>query len=237
MQSVKIKNVVVCGFSPALRGMRNAMESWPKSDSEYGTGYDDFPYWYGKEELCPFDGPCDVPETPRIGPNDMALAKKLIRTGSGSERKFLRMIQVWMDITLPRCVWLELDTYKIATVKNSCSTMYRLGSRDLTVADFADNVIDEYTLNMLNGLATSMRAAKGKERVELLRAIKLRLPEGYLQKATLSMNYETLLRLYFERRNHRMVEWGGPGGICDWVRGLPYMKDFISAAEKENKSE
>lgn len=221
---MKIEKTVVFGFEPALRGMRNPLESWDKSDSEF----------YGARS----GQGVMVMEGVEIGPNDLALACKLIRSG-GDHRKFLRQIQVWCDITIPRNVWQELDTYKVATVRNSCSTMYKLGSRELTTEDFEKGDVHPEVLKELNEMGLCYREKRSFQGmhgcyagVPLLEHMKHRLPEGFLQRATWSGSYETLLRLHGSRKDHRMPQWSGPEGICAWVRSLPYMQDFLDAAAR-----
>ncbi|MFA4971476.1 MAG: hypothetical protein WC683_02605 [bacterium] len=213
---MKIENVEVYGWRAALRGMRNPMESWAKSDSRFE---DDSDRWtlndYGIKSS----------EKPAIGPDDMKLALSLIR-GGGAHRKFLRQIQVWWDITIPRAIWQELDTYKVSTVRNSCSTMHKLGSRDLERSDFEGGCITQAQLEYVNGLGAMYRSDKTPERLHLL---KMHLPESFLQKATYSFNYETALKMYFDRRSHRMPEWSGPEGVCAWILRLPYMTEFANA--------
>lgn len=211
---MKIEHVEVYGWKAALRGMRNPMNSWDKSDSTFGdprltTGWDD--------ELV------RVAEDVVIGPNDMKLALSLIR-GGGAHRKFLRQIQVWWDITIPRAIWTELDTYKVATVRNSCSTMHKLGSRDLEPCDFEGGEIRFDMLETINRLGAMYRIDKTPEN---LHRLKMHLPESFLQKATYSFSYETALHMWFDRHDHRMPEWSGPEGICAWIRRLPYTPQFI----------
>jgi len=211
---MKIENVEVYGFRAALRGMRNPMESWDRSDSVFRAPLCGEKLW-----------PADVLalEYPEIGPNDMQLALSLIK-GGGAHRKFLRQIQVWWDITVPRAIWQELDTYKVSTVRNSCSTMHKLGSRNLEASDFENSEVAPDELDRINHLGAVYR--KSKDPKDLHR-LKMHLPEGFLQKATYSFSYETGLKMYFDRKDHRMPEWSGPGGICEWIIRLPYMGSFI----------
>ena len=217
---MKIEHVEVYGFKASLRGMRNPMNSWARSDSIYGDVEAARCSIWGAKSF-----PCDVPELPSLGEADLELALSLIKAG-GAHRKFLRMICVWWDITIPRCVWQELDTYKVATVRNSCSTMHKLGSRDLEIDDFEGGEIDMSHLELLNHLAAEYRDDRNPER---LHRLKMHLPESFLQKATFAFNYETAMRIWFDRHDHRMPEWGGPNGICDWILRLPYMMVFIGA--------
>jgi len=212
---MKIEHVETAGWKAALRGMRNPMNSWGKSDT----------LWLDSEY------------PPVLGAKDLKLALKLIKGGS-EHRKFLRQIQVWWDITIPRYVWQELDTYKVATVRNSCSTMHTLGVRDLTQDDF-ESPIPLAWLNYLNDLGHQFRKAKTTKDSawtnNIRREYKNLLPEGFLQKATYSFNYETALTMFRQRHNHRLSEWraDSPGSICAVIAGLPYMAQFIEAASQK----
>lgn len=211
---MKIERVEVYGFKAALRGMRNPMESWGQSDTRRASPDDEVPWDAYLVE---------VPERPLIGPKDMKLALSLTK-GGGAHRKFLRMIGVWWDITIPRAIWQELDTYKVATVRDSCSTMHKLGSRDLELCDFEGGEITAEQLALLNELGAKYRAEKTPDN---LHTLKMHLPESFLQKATYSFNYETALKMWFDRHDHRMPEWSGPNGICAWIMRLPYIPDFV----------
>lgn len=193
---MKIENTEVTGFTAAVRGMRNPMNSWHLSDTE----------------------PCSF----KFGKKDNELACKLIKAGK-DHRKFLRLIHVSADLTLPRYIWTELDTYKVATTRVSCSTMHKLGSTELTKEDFQDGNVLEGTLHRINLAA---KRYIDKKEVSLLRYMKQILPEGFLQKATYDMNYETAMAIYFGRKNHRMSEWS-KDGICEWIESLPMMNEWL----------
>lgn len=228
---MQIENVEVYGFGAALRGMRNPLESWRKSDT-VGTR-DAIVSLLQDDAALTLEASWDTStisaaEMPVIGPDDMRLALSLIRRG-GAHRKFLRMIMVWWDVTIPRAIWQELDTYKVATVRNSCSTMHKLGTRDLESTDFEGGEVDPAQLALLNRLGAEYRADKSSAR---LHKLKMHLPEGFLQRATYSFSYETALHMYYDRNDHRMPEWSGPEGICAWILRLPYMPQFIEAAAK-----
>lgn len=219
---MKIDTIRVFGFEAAIRDMRNPLESWGRSDSAF--------------YITDPGGPTVAPESPLIGPADLALACKLIKAGR-SHRKFLREILVWCRLTLPRYLWAEMDTYKVGTVRNSCSTMHRLGSRDLSADDFEGGDVDLWTLHRLNAMGRCYRTGAGYESdgrlyvgADLLRHMKAALPEGYLQTAGFLFSYETALAMYADRRRHRLPEWSGPGGLCEFIVGLPYMLDFLKAA-------
>jgi hypothetical protein len=191
--------------------MRNPMNSWNKSDSAFmGTEW----------------GEIIAPDVPVIGINDMSLINSLIKAGP-SHRKFLRQIMVWWDIKAPRYVWQELDTYKVATVRNSCSTMHKLGYRNIGPDDFQDGEVMSSVLDELNRLAQIYRGGGHDHKV--LRLMKQILPEGFLQEATYTFSYETGMSMYLLRRAHRLSEWSGPGGICETIKALPYMEQFLEA--------
>lgn len=212
---MKIENVEVYGFRAALRGMRNPMESWAKSDSLFGEA--STKWTIVNEVLCI--------ERPVIGPNDLGLACRLIKAGS-DHRKFMRQITVTWDITIPIAIWYELDTYKVATVRNSCSTMHKLGTRDVEPADF-DEDVDLAFIAKINKLGEEYRADKTPEKLHRLR---MNLPWGFNHKSTYTFSYETALNMWRGRHDHRMPEWSGPEGICAWLERLPYMPQFLDAA-------
>lgn len=240
---MKIEHTEIYGFRAALRGMRNPMDSWADSDSAFFR-FDmrhQIPYWIdirGQEvgttrgvEAVPATG-CDVAaESPCIGLKDMELALKLIRRG-GDHRKFLRYIVVWCDFVLPRYVWQEVDTYKIGTVRNSCSTMNTLGKRHLTQEDF-ENPLPQLFLDELNRAVDDFREADGAKAKRAERVtMKDLLPEGFLQRATYLLNYEVGLRMFISRRHHRLPMWreGCEGSICAWIKSWPYMhQHFLNA--------
>jgi len=197
---MKIENVEVFGFRTAIHGMRNPMNSWDLSDSSFDS---DGKIWLGQKD------------------NELAL--KLIKAGT-EHRKFLRLIHIQCFLTLPRYIWQELDTYKISTVRMSCSTMHKLGSMDLTVEDFQDKNVIKEVLDELNELGAAYRIAKD---VSVLREMKQILPEGFLQSADYDMTYETAMNIYYQRKNHRMSEWSGENGICKWIESLPLMNIWL----------
>lgn len=205
--------------------MRNPKESWRLSDTMFV--YTNEPNEYGFR----------VPEGPVIGREDLRLLCSLEHGGS-EHRKVLRTVQVWLDVGPWRGMWQELDTYKVATVRNSCSTMHKLGHRDLEPSDFQDEDVDADCLARLNDLGRQYRATGCKD-VSLLMNLKHRLPEGFIQRAGLHFNYETALLMFFQRWNHRVPEWAwsGPGRVpderalaegwwpsfCDVLWRLPYV--------------
>ena len=193
-----IDKTYVYGFEPAILGMRNPMNSWNLSDS--------------KGE--------------KIGPKDMELAKKLIKAGP-EHCKFLRMIQVWTDIEMPRYWWSEFDTYHHNT-KNSCSTMHKLFTKQgyITKDMFAfceeDEEKIETIIQWLNEMQNEWDIAETqKEKDYILLRAKRILPEGFFQLRTVNTNYAELRNIYHQRKNHRLKEeWQGT--FCEWVQTLPY---------------
>ena len=202
---MKFNNTEVFNFEGALRGMRNPLNSWDKSDSGYR--FDKY----------------------HIGENDMGLAQKLIKAGS-PHRKFMRQIFVSVDITAPLYWWKEMDTYKVATVANSTSTMHKLASTPITLKCFETDDMDGSVL--LVETARYFVEHLEKCRQEYLKTKDTRywkelirwLPESWLQTRTWTCNYETLRTIYFDRRNHKLSEWHR---FCDWIKTLPYAEELI----------
>lgn len=206
---IKIEKTVVCGWEPAIRGMRNPLESWEKSDSHYE--------WDGKY-FC-------------VGPDDLDLMKRLIVAGS-DHRKFMRMIIVWVDITAPFYWWKEADTYKVGTVANSCSTMHKIHSRDITMDDFSADHLEEHNRNMLTQIIRNLNLARkafteSKDKKHWWQMIQL-LPTAYNQKRTIMLSYEVLRNMYHARKNHKLDEWHT---FCEWVEGLPYSELITGTAK------
>lgn len=220
---IKIDTIGVWGFEGSLRGCRMPYESFDKSDSGYRV-------WTAPTEAGDFRY-----KEYEIGEADLALLKKLV-TGGSEHRKFLRMIHVQFEIRMPRYLAIEFDTYKVGTVKNSSSTMHLITKRPLTLDDFSyeeDGKEDmEKVVDMLNRLIDDYntyskrpdeKKKQGKKR-GIFRRIKQLLPEGFMQTAIYDMNYETLLSIYHQRKNHRLTEWHE---FCSWIESLPYMEDFL----------
>ena len=208
---IKIENIEVYGWEAAIRGMRNPMNSWDKSDSNYTIIKNDGKY------IADF-----------IGENDMKLMQNLCKAGS-DHRKFMRMINVTMDITAPLYWWKEFDTYKVGTVANSCSTMHKLHDKEFTIDDFSferckkERFVErsiEGTLNVLNYLREKYLETKDKSYWETM--IQL-LPSSYNQRRTVQVNYETLLNIYNARKNHKLKEWLE---LCSEIEKLPYFKEI-----------
>ena len=212
MDSIKIENVETFGFEGAIRGMRNPMNSWERSDR---TNYDN------NFNLI-------------IGPNDMELMLKLTKAGT-EHRKFLRMIHVQFDLTAPRYFWSEFDTYHFNT-KNSCSTMHKLLTKEpITLDLFSYNKEDEGIMqsivDKLNEIRLQYIDKNCQNKNELLRRAKQLLPEGFYQKRTIDTNYEELMSMYFQRKSHRLIEWRE---FCIYMYNmLPYFHKFIDIKSAE----
>ena len=232
---LKISNFEVVGWEHAIRGMRNPMNSWGKSDS-CTQGY------VRCNEFCghPVSG-CDKESGLYLGPNDFGLMKRLRNAGT-DHRKFMRMITVYLDITAPLYWWKEFDTYKVGTVANSCSTMHKIAAKEFTTEDFSHehlmNIANNdpcdalflegtnirvdgdgllgLTINVLNYYRNSY--LKTKEKTYWWQMIQL-LPSSYNQKRTVMLNYEVLANIYKSRRNHKLDEWHT---FCNWIEELPY---------------
>lgn len=222
---MKFENTEVWGFEHSLRGMRNPKNSWNRSDSYQSDFTND-----GKNGFV-------------IGENDMKLAQTLIKTGN-EHRKFMRQIFVSVDITAPLYWWKEFDTYKVGTVANSTSTMHKLATtpimldcfeiddydRNLSLTDNTkdddglDNIstFEEDIIYVLENIRQKYLETKDKRYwKELVRW----LPESWLQKRTITMNYENVRNMYFQRRNHKLTEWSE--SFIKWVESLPYAEELI----------
>lgn len=207
---IKIDNTDVFGWEAAIRGMRNPLNSWAKSDS----GWEDGDYI--------------------IGNNDLALMRSLSKAGT-DHSKFLRMINVTCDITAPLYWWKEYDTYKVGTVANSCSTMHKIHDKEFTTDDFShEHLFDEDCIGgteyfgRLVSVITDLNEAREeyletKDKRYWWQMIQL-LPSSYNQKRTVQLNYQVLKNMYFARKNHKLDEWKS---FCEWCETLPYFKEII----------
>ena len=208
---IKIENVKVYGFEAAIRGMRNPMNSWDKSDTVYGT------YWGEIDGHKCFD---DFGFA--IGQNDLKLMKSLSKAGN-DHGKFLRMINVTVDITAPLYWWKEYDTYKVGTVANSCSTMHKIHDKEFTLDDFSIDHLDDFSIDRLEIIVSYLNSMRemfleNKNKHFWWQIIQL-LPSSYNQKRTVQLNYQVLKQMYFARRNHKLDCWRE---FCKWIETLPY---------------
>lgn len=215
---IKIEKAEVCGWEAAIRGMRNPKNSWDRIDS-------------GLTEIIidnNFEGVDFV-----IGPNDADLMRRLCN-GGPVHAKFRRMLTVYVDITAPLYWWKEFDTYKVGTVANSCSTMHKIHAQELTLDDFSHEHLDTWSLSMMENLIQWLNAnrekfVETKNKDAWWQMIQL-LPTSYNQKRTIAFNYEVLVGMYRDRKNHKLDEWHT---FCDWVESLPYSW-LITGKESDN---
>ena len=233
---LKIENFEVMGWEHAIRGMRNPMNSWEKSDSGYcvqdlSRDCNNCVHKHTNYPTCRCGG-FD------IGPNDYALMKKLRKAGT-DHRKFMRMITVYLDITAPLYWWKEFDTYKVGTVANSCSTMHKIAAKEFTLEDFScEHLMDEldfertfktYLLITIDGLNEARnKYLETKDKFYWRQMIQL-LPSSYNQKRTVMLNYGVLANIYKSRKNHKLDEWHT---FCHWIDELPY-SELITGYEEE----
>jgi hypothetical protein len=206
---IKIERYSVMNMENAIRGARNPMNSWAKMDSYY-----------------------DEKGNYVLGPNDLSLAKKLAKAGS-DHRKYLRQIFVSVDITAPLYWWKEYDTYKVATVANSTSTMHKIHAKPFERDDFSCDKMSEGALTVLDGIIEYLEKARleyieTKDKALWFDMIQL-LPSSYNQMRTCTMNYETLINIYYARRYHKLDEWHA---LCDWIMSLPYARDLIAIKDE-----
>lgn len=242
---IKIDNAEVFGLKAAIRGMRNPMNSWEKSDSEWVNPNDENLYY----EQTYFE----------VGPNDLDLMKRLCKAGT-DHRKFMRMITVYVDITAPLYWWKEFDTYKVGTVANSCSTMHKIHAKEFTRDDFSmEHLIegipdirytdkadstpyypgssaaqDVYPVDAMDHLIEILNSSRDlylqtKNKVYWWQMIQL-LPSSYNQKRTVMLNYEVLANMYKSRKNHKLDEWRN---FCKWIEELPYSELITGQSEEQ----
>lgn len=243
---IEFDNTEVFGWEAAIRGMRNPMNSWSKSDSGFcnaGSGKDI--HWSD----CAFEhecSECSVTDGQYVlGKNDLKLMKKLVAAGT-DHSKFMRMINVTMDITAPLYWWKEYDTYKVGTVRNSCSTMHKIAEKEFTLDDFSHEHLKAWQSEgggdihsgMVNALKKTIEQLnhcrkeylRTKEKNWWWQIIQL-LPSSYNQRSTMQMNYQVLRSIYHARKNHKLDEWRE---FCHWIEGLPYSELITMGKEKNN---
>lgn len=229
---IKIENTVVTGFESAIRGMRNPMNSWEKSDTDITRTT----YFFGDLTCCR-----NIDAV--VGNNDLKLMQSLVKAGT-DHSKFMRMINVSCDITAPRYWWTEYDTYKVGTVRNSCSTMHKISAKEFEPSDFsrehlttldfqhydildteeveriefqtASTEILRLIIQYLNNYRKLYLATKNKKYWWQMIQI---LPQSYNQRATVQLNYAVLRKMHHARKNHKLDEWVE---FCKWIETLPY---------------
>ena len=230
---LKIENTEVAGWEAAIRGMRNPMNSWEKSDSYPCTILNEITEENRKYRCAgcknEFVG---KPNCMVIGQNDHDLMMRLRNSGT-DHRKFMRMIAVYLDITAPLYWWKEFDTYKVGTVANSCSTMHKIAAKEFTLEDFSCEHLEGRALNTLEDMVDELNywrdyyldmkkqnvvGAYTKAKNIWWQMIQL-LPSSYNQKRTVMLNYEVLSNIYKSRKDHKLDEWHT---FCDWVESLPH---------------
>lgn len=217
---IKIEKTEVFGWQAAIRGMRNPMNSWIKSDSGLRVMNEDdveFGYEPNYEYV--------------VGDNDLDLMKRLSKAGS-DHAKYLRMINVTCDITAPRYWWIEADTYKVGTVANSTSTMHKITDKEFTLDDFSTEHLTGLSVAALQNTIDVMNLERNhfvitKDKDCWWQIIQL-LPASYNQKRTIQLNYQVLKNMYHARKNHKLDEWHT---FCDWVETLPYAKEIICSQD------
>ena len=206
---LKVERTSVMNLDNAIRGARNPMNSWAKSDSYYDEN--------GRVVL---------------GPADLDFGHRRAVAGS-DHRKFLRQVFVSVDITAPLYWWKEFDTYKVGTVANSTSTMHKIHSKAFERDDFSYDRLDEGGLKLLDAIIDYLEAEREKfnadksDRQSWHNMIQL-LPSSYNQMRTVTMNYENLINMYYARKSHKLAEWHT---YCDWIESLPYAKELILIKE------
>ena len=225
---IKIENTEIVGWEAAIRGMRNPLNSWEKSDSK----------WYSIG--IPTSNPAAINDKYLsqkycIGDNDLDLMKRLRNAGT-DHRKFMRMITVYVDITAPLYWWKEFDTYKVGTVANSCSTMHKIHAKEFTLEDFScehlfDTPESEFndSMDVLKEVIDILnlyrdRFVKNPHRKDYWWQLIQLLPSSYNQRRTVMLNYEVLANIYKSRRNHKLDEWHV---FCEWIESLPYSELII----------
>lgn len=227
---IKIENTEIVGWEAAIRGMRNPLNSWEKSDSVKCYANANCP------GICKnnVSGIC-------IGPNDYDLMKRLRNAGT-DHRKFMRMITVYVDITAPLYWWKEFDTYKVGTVANSCSTMHKIHAKEFTLEDFScehlfDTPESEFndSMDVLKEVIDILNLyrdhfVKNPHRKDYWWQLIQLLPSSYNQRRTVMSNYEVLANIYKSRRNHKLDEWHV---FCEWIENLPYA-ELITDKVEEN---
>ena len=201
-----IEQCLVTGWEAAIRGMRNPLNSWDKSDSHFEN------------------------QNVVLGQRDKSLMRSLVAAGS-DHRKFLRYLTVTCDVTAPLYWWKEYDTYKVGTVANSCSTMHKIAAKPFTLEDFSHEHLTQTSLACLEATIAQLNVSREtylqtKDKADWWQMIQL-LPSAYQQRRTLLLNFEVLRNIYFARRNHKLDEWHT---FCDAIAALPY-GELITAGE------
>ena len=212
---IKIENVETWGFKHAVRGMRNPMNSWSKSDSDYDV-YDNTKFI--------------------VGENDLDLMHRLFVAGT-EHRKYMRMLHISLDVTAPLYWWKEYDTYKVSTVANSCSTMHKIHAKEFTLDDFSTDHLTSVSTVYLNMTINQLNVARDyfistKDKSAWWQMIQL-LPSSYNQKRTLDFNYETAVQIIRQRTGHKLDEWHV---FVDALWDLPYMREIVEGMKTNDET-
>ena len=209
---IKVENIDYWGFEHAVRGLRNPMNSWDKSDSEWRIYTPEYPHLSEAKY--------------EIGKNDLDLMRRLYKAGS-EHRKYLRQIMVSMDITAPLYWWKEMDQYKVGTTTNSCSTMHTIHKKEFELDDFSTEHLNDFnkrhfkdTIDLLNANRDQYLNTKNKD--DWWQLIQL-LPSSYNQRRTITMNYENVVTMIKQRSGHKLDEWNN---LVEILKGLPYIKEI-----------
>jgi len=210
---IKFENLQINGWEAAIRGMRNPMNSWKKSDSTFHCS-----------------------SIVGIGENDLQLMKQLVKAGT-DHSKFMRIITVTVDITAPLYWWKEFDTYKVGTVRNSCSTMHKIHEKEFTINDFSHEHLSMYNDEVLKDIVCALNRARSEYLISAdaykkrwwLQLIQL-LPSSYNQRATVQLNYAVLRNMYHSRKHHKLDEWSE--GFTEFVESLPYSELITQSYDK-----
>lgn len=210
---IRIDNTDVWGFEHAIRGARNPLASWDKTDSAFSENKDDFV----------------------IGSNDLSLMKRLAKAGDPSHRKFMRQIFVSCDITAPLYWWKEMDQYKIGTTTDSCSTMHTIHKKMFTLDDFSTEHLNSDSLVAMKNIVHELNRNRQsyltiKDKNYWWQMIQL-LPSSYNQMRTWTGSYENLISMYYQRKSHKLDEWRE---FCEWIKQLPYMAELMEAIDEQN---
>lgn len=213
---IKVENIETYGIEAAIRGMRNPMNSWDRSDSGECNAESCFACMLSGGECGKY----------MIGPNDLDLMKRLLKAGP-EHRKYLRMITVTMDIIAPLYWWKEFDTYKVGTVCNSCSTMHKIHSKEFSADDFSCEHLNGFGLSTLWNIIDTLNLCRNKflltkDKGWWWQMIQI-LPSSYNQRRTVQLNYEVALNMINQRENHKLDEWRE---LVDILKDLPYMKEL-----------
>ena len=256
---IKIEKTEVVGWEAAIRGMRDPMNSWDKSDSTFSKHICSNTVCWTDISLNELP-PCNIPEEVHadnwtglfynIGHNDHELMMKLRNAGT-DHRKFMRMIVVYLDITAPLYWWKEFDTYKVGTVANSCSTMHKIHAKEFTLDDFSHEHLTPHSLIVLQDIIINLNQYRmwyidkddkrididtemsdecyTKYKKDLWWQMIQLLPSSYNQKRTVMLSYEVLANIYKSRRGHKLDEWVE---FCRWIESLPY-SELITGEEKK----